>query len=135
MNKISTICRQDIFDTLTVEKISWNGRLEETDFLSRLYDLSKIPSSDTRFENAFGDIWQHRINNYDWDDNWIFIDDRFNLLHCDDTTFLQFLCETIHPIVRKDPTEVSRLYQMYNAYLASDQFELVEKQKFQKDLL
>lgn len=129
MNKITDITRRDIFDNIIIEKISWHGRLEETDFLSRLYDLTKVPSTDDRFTNAIGDIWQHRVNNYDWDDYWIFADERFNLLHCDDATFLQFLCEMLHPIVRKDTTEVSRLHQMFNEYLANDNFELIEKTK------
>lgn len=90
MNKITNITRRDIFDTLTVEGVNWNGRLEETDFLSRLYDLSKIPSTDGRFNDANGDIWQHRVNNNDWEDNWVFSDSRFNLLNCDDASFLQF---------------------------------------------
>ena len=127
MNKISNITRRDIFDTMTVEGIAWNGRLEETEFLSRLYDLSKMLSTDSRFKDANGDIWQHRVNNYDWDDNWVFSDDRFNLMHCDDATFLQFLCEMLHPIVRSDTTQVSRLHQMFNEYLSKDNFELVEK--------
>lgn len=127
MNKITNITRRDIFDTLTVEGVSWNGRLEETDFLSRLYDLNKIPSTDGRFNDANGDIWQHRVNNNDWDDNWIFSDSRFNLLNCDDASFLQFLCEMLHPIVRNDTTQVSRLHQMFNEYLSNDNFELVEK--------
>lgn len=127
MNKISNITRRDIFDTLTVEGISWNGRLTETEFLSRLYDLSKMPSTDSRFKDANGDIWQHRVNNYDWDDNWVFSDDRFNLMHCDDAILLQFLCEMLHPIVRNDTTQVSRLHQTFNEYLAKDNFEIVEK--------
>lgn len=127
MNKISTITRRDIFDTMTVERISWNGRLEETEFLSRLYDLENMPSTDSRFSNALGDIWQHRINNYDWDDNWVFSDKRFNLLNCDDIIFLQFLCEMLHPIVRNDTTQVAKLYQLFNEYLSKDNFELIEK--------
>ena len=127
MNKITNITRRDIFDTLTVEGVNWNGRLEETDFLSRLYDLSKIPSTDGRFNDANGDIWQHRVNNNDWEDNWVFSDSRFNLLNCDDASFLQFLCEMLHPIVRNDTTQVSRLHQMFNEYLSNDNFELVEK--------
>jgi hypothetical protein len=127
VNKITSLTRRDIFDTLVVEGINWNGRLEETEFLSRLYDLSKMPSTDSRYKDASGDIWQHRVNNYDWDDNWILTDDRFNLLNCDDATFLQFLCEMLHPIVRKDSTQVSKLHQMFNQYLSHDNFELVEK--------
>jgi hypothetical protein len=112
---------------MTVEGISWNGRLEETEFLSRLYDLENMPSTDSRFNNALGDIWQHRINNYDWDDNWVFGDRRFNLMNCDDVLFLQFLCEMLHPIVRNDNTQVTKLHQIFNEYLSKDNFELIEK--------
>lgn len=129
MNKISQITRRDIFDTLIVENINWSGRLNEPDFLSRLFDLSKMPSSDSRFKDAYGDIWQHRINNFDWENDWIFTDNRFNFSNCDDATFLMFLCEMLHPIVRSDTTEVTKLLQMFNDNLTNDNFEIVEKTK------
>jgi len=129
MKKISQITRRDIFDTLTVENINWSGRLNEPDFLSRLFDLSKLPSTDGRFKDAYGDIWQHRINNFDWENDWIYTDTRFNLSNCDDASFLQFLCEMLHPIVRGDTTEVARLLQMFNDNLSNDNFEIVEKTK------
>ena len=129
-NKITQLTRRNIFDYIQVEKFWWSGRLEETDFLSRIYDLEKLPSSDSRFDNAAGDIWQHRINNpNDWDDNWIFNDSRFNLLYCDDSNFLNFLCEMIHPIVRIDQSEVNRLLQIFNENLKEDNYEIVEKTK------
>lgn len=125
--KISQLTRRDIADAISVEKISWNGRLEEPEFLSRLYDLASLPSHDGRFKDAGGDIWQHRINNYDWDENWIFGDSRFNLMGGDDEAFLAFLCETIHPVVRQDPTEAEKICQLYNQYLRNDGFQIVEK--------
>lgn len=129
-NKITQLTRRNIFDYIQVEKFWWSGRLEETDFLSRMYDLERLPSSDNRFDNAAGDIWQHRINNpNDWDDNWIFNDSRFNLLYCDDSDFLNFLCEMIHPIVRIDQSEVNRLLQIFNENLKEDNYEIVEKTK------
>lgn len=127
--KISQITRRNIVDAITVEKINWSGRLEEPAFLSRLFNLASLPSSDGRFKDAAGDIWQHRINNFDWEDNWIFNDARFNLMNGDDETFLSFLCETIHPVVRPDPAEAERICQMYNQYLSSDGFQIVEKTK------
>src|SRR5260221_3779429 len=45
----------------------------------------------------------------------------------DDDNFLTFLCETIHPIVRPDPTESQRICQLYNQYLVNDGFQIVEK--------
>ena len=126
---ISEVTRRDIFDSIVLEKVPWSGRLEEPDFLSRLFDLKSMPSSDSRFPNAYGDIWQHRINNYDWDDYWVFTDDRLNLLHGEDEMFLRFLCETLHPVVRTDSEEVDRLRQGYNLLLSVDGYEIVPKTK------
>jgi hypothetical protein len=58
------------------DQISWCGRLSEPDFLARLYDLDKLPSHDGRFDSMAGDIWQHRENNLDWDEDWVFSDSR-----------------------------------------------------------
>lgn len=129
-NRISNITRRNIFDFIQAEGIWWSGRMTETDFLSRLFDLERMESFDSRFKNAAGDIWQHRVNNSnDWEDNWIFGDSRFNLLHCDDSTFLNFLCEMIHPLVRVDSSEVNKLLQIFNDNLNNDNFEIVEKSK------
>ncbi|WP_417910801.1 abortive infection family protein [Candidatus Electronema sp. PJ] len=126
--KITQITRRDIADAIIVEQINWAGRLEEQEFLARLFDLSSLPSFDSRFKDASGDIWQHRINNpTDWDDDWIFSDSRFNLMGCDDELFLRFLCETIHPVVRPDVTEAEKLCQLYNSCLQHDGYQLVVK--------
>jgi hypothetical protein len=95
--------------------------------LARLFDLQNLPSTDGRFDNAAGDIWQHRVNNSDWDDDWVFYDKRFGILNGDDEVFLRFLCETIHPVVRPDVTESERYSQMYNQILQNDGFRLVER--------
>jgi len=125
--KISQLTRRDLLDSIAVEKVSWCGRLDETAFLSRLFDLQKLPSTDPRYKDAAGDIWQHRINNYDWEEDWVFHDKRFNLLEGDDEILLRFLCETIHPVVRPDVTESQRICQLYNNILKNDGFQLVEK--------
>lgn len=125
--KISLITRNDIIDAIIAEQIDWSGRLEEPQFLSRLFDLSSLPSRDSRFPDAGGDIWQHRVNNYDWDGDWVFHDSRFNLMNCDDEVFLRFLCETIHPVVRPDVAEAEKIRQTYDAYLINDGFQLVER--------
>lgn len=130
MNKISELTRRNIFDYIQAENINWCGRLDEIDFLSRIFDLDSLPSSDGRFNSVSGDIWQHRINNpQDWQDYWVFTDKRFNLLKCDDSILLRFLCEMIHPIVRLDSSEVTRLIQIFNENLKEDDYEIVEKTK------
>ncbi len=127
---ISEITRRNIFDGLRVLNVNWAGRLDEPEFLARIFNLEQMPSYDGRFKNAAGDIWQHRINNpSDWDDDWIFTDSRFNLLQGDDETFLQFLCEMIHPVVRTDQQESERLRQLFNEFLATDGYEVIERSK------
>lgn len=78
-------------------------REEEVDFLGRLFDLDSLPSTDGRFKNARGDIWQHTVNNYDWEGMWVKEDSRF-LRGCSDETLLNFLAELFHPVVRNDRT-------------------------------
>ena len=120
MAEISEVTRRDIIDRIG----NWSGRLEEDQFLSRLYNLSALPSDDYRFPDAARDIWQHRINNLDWNDDWIFYDHRFNLLHGSSEDFLRFLCETVHPVVRPDTAEAQRMVEQYNQYLRHDGWEL-----------
>ncbi|AFU99833.2 abortive infection family protein [Simiduia agarivorans] len=127
MMKITQITRRDLFDAIIIERIDWAGSLEEPEFLARLYNLQEIESTDQRFPDAAGDIWQHRVRNYDWDEYWVFNDSRFQLMNGDDEILLRFLAETVHPIVRSDATESQRLVQLYNKFLRNDGFELAEK--------
>jgi hypothetical protein len=127
--KISESTRRDIFDALCISGIDWSGRLKNVEFLSRLFDLKSLPSRDGRFRNAYGDIWQHTVNNNDWQSDWIFYDGRFNLLGCDDEILLKFLCETLHPVVRPETDEADKLLQMYNGCLKNDGFQIVEKMR------
>lgn len=124
-NDISEITRRAVIDYITTAEVDWSGRLQEDDFLARLYDLAALPSSDYRMNNAAGDIYQHRINWRDWDDDWVFYDSRFNLLHASDQEFFRFLCETIHPVVRPDTERAGELADAYNKELAADGWQLV----------
>ncbi|WP_347174244.1 caspase family protein [Polaribacter uvawellassae] len=127
--KISIVARQAIFDEITLNNISWSGRLEEPDFLNRLFDLSKLPSTDSRYDNAYDDIHKHRIMNYDWEDDWVFTDRRFNLLHCDEETLLKFLLLTVNPVSRTDEEGINQLLEIYNKYLIPSGIEIYEKSK------
>lgn len=127
--KISIVARQAIFDEITLNNISWSGRLEEPDFLNRLFDLSKLPSTDSRYDNAYDDIHKHRIMNYDWEDDWVFTDRRFNLLHCDEETLLKFLLLTVNPVSRTDEESINQLLEIYNKYLVPSSIEIYEKSK------
>ncbi len=123
--EITEITRREIIDQLVAGNWDWAGRLQEDDFLSRLYDLNALPSEDNRFQTAAGDIWQHRVNNIDWEDAWIFYDRRFNLLQGTDADFLRFLSETVYPVVRPNVEQALELVNIYNGQLQQDGWELV----------
>lgn len=121
--RITEVTRKRILDAVALGPAWWAGQLDETSFLERLYDLKSLPSRDDRFPDAAGDIWQHRIRNTDWDDNWIFTDSRFGLAHGSDQEFLRFLAEMLHPLVRGQK-EVDELLTEFNDALRPDGYEL-----------
>lgn len=149
MDRITDVTRQEIFDIIkdgfyiSYEIPQYNhetgkyedgypvriptfGRLSELDFLERIYNLEKMPSTDSRFPNAKGDIWQHTINNYDWDDYWFFTDERFHLARGnDDKYILRFICEMLHPAVRDEKTPWKQYLEKFNELLEPDGYRLV----------
>lgn len=125
-NEISEVTRRSILDFLSTSNTDWAGRLPEDDFLARLYDLTRMRSTDRRVPNAASDIHQHRVNWPDWENDWVFHDSRFNLLYAPDEQFLRFLCETVHPVVRQDQDQARGLVAEYNKELAADGWSLVE---------
>ena len=126
--KISRESRLNIIQTMKREDIDWHGDLNDIGFLSRIYDLESIESFDDRYDSAKGDITTHRISFYDWPDDWVFEDPRFNLMSCADQKFLVFLCETIHPVVRSDHIEREKLLKLYNKEIRSAGFDIVESE-------
>lgn len=91
----------------------------------RLYNMEDMPSMDSRFKDMAGDMWQHRVNNYDWDDYWFLNDTRINMMTCSDDEFLRFLSETLHPLVRIDKDEIASLLKIYDTNLKADGYKLV----------
>lgn len=113
MKKITEVTKRDIYDLFScgielpngeTSCISWCGRLEDADFLARLYNLNALPSTDYRYRTAEGDIRCH-TGFRDWDDNWVFTDGRFHLMDGDDEIFLRFICEVFHPAVTRHSVE------------------------------
>ncbi|MFJ4719140.1 AbiJ-related protein [Streptomyces luteogriseus] len=122
--RITEVTRMRLFDTLRLQNVDWSGRLEEPEFLKRIFDLDALESYDSRFTTAADDIYQHRVNNHDWEPDWVFTDERFGLSRGPDAVLLRFLSETLHPVVRTDPDELQELLKLFNTLLARDGYAL-----------
>jgi very-short-patch-repair endonuclease len=123
--QISGLTRRNLYDELilaeenSAKRIS--GRLDLTTFLKRIWPLEQMPSTDSRFENAEGDIWQHMINNSDWDYYYLF--NYLGLTSGPDENFLRFVEELTHPVVRP-PEQQEELVNLINKHLEKDGFKL-----------
>ena len=141
MKQITEITRRDIFSLFKYGKnipnffgdshitYTYYGRMTELDFLKRIHDLKKLPSKDNRFEDAEGDIWQHTINNNDYEDGWVFEDERFGLLNGEDEILLDFLCSVFHPVVRCENGYWKEFLNDINGLLRKDGYELYSESK------
>lgn len=141
MKQITEITRRDIFalflygmdimEFFENKRIHYGcyGKLSEIDFLKRLYDLKTLPSYDNRFDDAEGDIWQHTIHNDDYEDGWIFEDERFELLNGEDEVLLKFLCAVFHPAVRVENGYWKEFLDSVNGLLRTDGYELYPESK------
>lgn len=138
---ITEITRRDLFDAVRASNICLHGRLDEIEFLSRVHDLRVDPSKgqsrvSDEFNHFDNETKRHDFNG-DYEKIEIIDMQRCNLIenlrsdlhNGDDDTFLHFLCETVHPLVRPDAEEVERLLQIYNTHLNHDGFQIVEKTK------
>ena len=126
---VSAVTRRNIIDGLKLDNVRWYGRLDDLEFLGRLYDLEALPSYDSCYKTASGDIGQHRFNNDDWEDDWVYDDARFDLIGGPVAMFLRFLCEVVHPVVRSDRNEALKLVSEFNDQLRREGWHLVEEEK------
>lgn len=140
MGNITKVTKRDIFDLLKYgivennlfstenERYPYYGRLELIDFLKRLYDLSSWSSLDPRVSNAEEEIIMHTRNG-DYPDEWIFKDERFQLLEGEDSVLLNFLCEIFHPEVRDENGIWEKYLERINTLLVEDGYQLFSNSK------
>lgn len=114
--------RRDIFDYLRGLSTPWWGRLDEVAFLEGLYDLDRASSESSWTVRS--DIQQHRLNNPDLDDDWIFEDPRLELCDGPDKVLLDFLARTVHPEVAAGVGEAMKQVEELNRLLAPDGWSL-----------
>ncbi|MFI6586057.1 Shedu anti-phage system protein SduA domain-containing protein [Embleya sp. NPDC050493] len=117
---ITAVTRRDIFKYLRGMPRPWWGEMDEVTFLEGLYDLDRPPVGNSRLPTVRADIQQHRFNNQDLSDDWIFEDSRLELSHGPDEVLLTFLARMVHPEVATDVDEAIKHVEELNLRLAPD---------------
>jgi len=123
-NTVTEVTRRSIIDPLIVGDIQYAGRLDQIDFLKRVWDLKSMPSTDRRFKDLEGDLWQHTVNNPDYDDSEVLYG-HLKILESSDETFGTFLATCLHPILRRTDAEYATLLNQFNTELGKDGFALI----------
>lgn len=149
MNKITDVTREEIFNmirtgfniTYQIEKIDlyekvyfvdgernvqvpYHGKLDFIKFWGRVYKLDELPSTDSRYNCAEGDISQHTINNDDWEWDFFIEYPPFELDNGSDEILLTFLSEMFHPAVRDEKTHWEEFLNQINNLLQYDGYEI-----------
>jgi hypothetical protein len=60
------------------------------------------------------------VADFDWDDDWVFDDPRFQLADGPDQVLLAFLAQMAHPLVQPDTEQAVRLVTHLNRLLGPD---------------
>jgi len=121
-HRISEITRRDIVDALLLDKSgTFHGRLDLISFLKRVWPLGSMTSTDQRFKDAEGDIWQHMVNNYDWDESELLYR-RLQITDIPDERFAKFLETCVYPLVTPDAERINKLVALFNGALKNDGF-------------
>lgn len=124
-NRISELTRRNLMDELLLMHYRIEGRLGLIDFLKRIWPLNDMSSTDRRFNDAEGDIWQHMINNSDWNESELYFQ-RLKVEEIPDQMFLEFMEQISHPMVRSDIEEQNFCLEIINKHLSGDGYKLQE---------
>lgn len=126
--EISEENKKEIFDILIKSQTDFLGQQHNTwtnndfEFIKSIWDISTMVSEDSRFPNAAGDIWQHMINNNDWDLEYLFTV-RLGVYDNNDL-FIKFLETVVSPIYRKDEDDILLYVLQVNDILSKDKLQL-----------
>lgn len=125
MRKLTKKVKSDLLDFLLQEPLSF-GEPDNNEgiipFLNEIWDLKAMPSTDKRFGDAYGDIYQHTINNNDWDLDFLFIE-VLKVLE-DDVHFQKFIETVVSPKYRINEDEISSFVIGINKFLIKDSLQL-----------
>jgi len=91
--------------------------------IDEIWDLRTLPSTDSRFNDAYGDAVQHLVNNDDWDYETVFFS-RFSILEEDDY-FERFISSLISFHIKRDLVTAETYVKTINELITQVGFKLV----------
>ncbi len=92
------------------------------EFLKKIWNIEEMPSTDSRFRNAEGDIYQHMVNNNDWDLKYLFVD--ILSIYENDERFIAFIQIFLSPEYREGEDDIVRYVVELNSVLEADKLKL-----------
>lgn len=113
--------RRSIVEAL-VRKGGLHGRLELVPFLEQVWPLEEMPSTDPRFQDAAGDIWQHAVIGGEWDEAELYAG-YLGLPSAPEDVFVRFLEQVTHPAVRRGDDQAETV-ALINRHLEADGLRL-----------
>jgi ABC-type cobalamin/Fe3+-siderophores transport system ATPase subunit len=94
-------------------------------FLSRVWPLRNMPSkSDDRYSTQYDSIFQHRINNNDWDNEQLY-EDELNIVNGEERFFISFLETVVSPETRNSRDEITFYVELINKNLSGIDQQLI----------
>ena len=120
--KISKKIKLELYNALIKEKDIFNDD-QWMDFLNDTWPLKSMPSTDTRYTNAYDDIIQHTVNNDDWELDELFLD-ILKLLE-DDQKFIKFIENIVNPKYRENEDDIKIFVLLINSYLEKEKLSLI----------
>ena len=117
---VSEASRRDILEAFDEYDLEWHGRLPDFYKLIDRLEFGKL------FVTEQHNVYAGEIHSTE-----VLRDDIGEVIaELETKDFLEFLCQSIHPDVRRDIDETRRLYALYNKHLRLDGYQIVEtKQK------
>lgn len=91
--------------------------------IAKVWDLRNMPSSDSRYKDAYGDFRQHIVNNDDWTLDDLFYD-KLDLFNGNDVLFTKFLEAFVDPSIRTDEQFIYNKVDLINPILLEATLQL-----------
>lgn len=127
--EFSAELRKALLRNVARNELSWSGTVNAPDFYGQIFDLQNLPSTDSRFQNAASDMWQHTVNNSDWSDDDIISDARFNPLQLSTKDFVKFVNAALDRETRPRE-ELEKLVEAIRPVVAHAGAHIVKREEF-----